>query len=117
MNAALGRKWIAALRSGEYKQGHGQLRRRLHSGDCHCVMGVLCELSPLFAYWGEYSTPVLHGDRDYGQRSCAFLPCEISEADGLTREQCLQLTRMNDKDGKTFLELADYIEQNLLDSE
>lgn len=42
------RKWIAALRSGEYKQGTGMLRRRhkVYSEDRvgHCCLGVLCEV-------------------------------------------------------------------------
>jgi hypothetical protein len=33
-------KWIAALRSGEYKQGRGVLR----DGDTFCCLGVLCDL-------------------------------------------------------------------------
>ena len=34
-------KWIEALRSGKYKQGKGFLKK----GDCHCCLGVLCEVA------------------------------------------------------------------------
>lgn len=34
-------KWVAALRSGEYKQGRTQLKW----GDTYCCLGVLCEIS------------------------------------------------------------------------
>lgn len=34
------RKWIAALRSGTYKQGMGQLK----NGDAYCCLGVACDL-------------------------------------------------------------------------
>jgi hypothetical protein len=34
-------QWIAALRSGEYQQGPGQLR----DGDQMCCLGVLCDLA------------------------------------------------------------------------
>jgi len=34
-------KWIAALRSGEYKQAEGMLRA---SEDTMCCLGVLCEI-------------------------------------------------------------------------
>lgn len=34
-------KWIEALRSGQYKQGKGYLKK----GDCHCCLGVLCEVA------------------------------------------------------------------------
>lgn len=40
MNQEIKAKWVAALRSGEYKQGEGQLR----SGDKFCCLGVLCNL-------------------------------------------------------------------------
>lgn len=40
MNADIKQLWIAALRSGEYQQAHGQLR----DGDSYCCLGVLCDL-------------------------------------------------------------------------
>ena len=40
MNPEIKAKWVAALRSGEYKQGRGQLR----SEDLFCCLGVLCDL-------------------------------------------------------------------------
>lgn len=41
MNAEVKIKWLAALRSGEYKQGTGTLRR---SDDTYCCLGVLCDI-------------------------------------------------------------------------
>lgn len=35
-------EWVAALRSGEYKQGQGVLRSR---NDEFCCLGVLCDLA------------------------------------------------------------------------
>ena len=49
MNQRVKRKWIAALRSGEYKQGKGYLRK----GDRFCCLGVLCDL-----YRQEMNDPV-----------------------------------------------------------
>lgn len=40
MNPEVKAKWIAALRSGDYVQGQGALRR----GDKYCCLGVLCDL-------------------------------------------------------------------------
>lgn len=34
------KKWVAALRSGEYKQTQG----RLQENDCYCCLGVACDL-------------------------------------------------------------------------
>ena len=33
-------KWVAALRSGKYKQGSGQLHNTMN--DTYCCLGVLC---------------------------------------------------------------------------
>jgi hypothetical protein len=40
MNQVVKAKWVAALRSGEYKQTTGQLKKT----EGHCCLGVLCEL-------------------------------------------------------------------------
>lgn len=40
MNDEIKKKWIAALRSGEYKQGNSVLKRE----DDFCCLGVLCDL-------------------------------------------------------------------------
>lgn len=46
------KKWVAALRSGEYMQG----LRALVDGDCYCCLGVACkvyekEVGPLPEEW------------------------------------------------------------------
>lgn len=40
MNSEVKEKWIAALRSNEYKQTQGYL----HTHDGYCCLGVLCDL-------------------------------------------------------------------------
>jgi hypothetical protein len=40
MNASIKQAWIDALRSGNYKQGYGNLRQ----GDYYCCLGVLTDL-------------------------------------------------------------------------
>jgi hypothetical protein len=40
MDEIIKEKWVAALRSGEYKQGTCQLR----NGSTFCCLGVLCDL-------------------------------------------------------------------------
>ena len=40
MNPEMKAKWVEALRSGEYKQGKGALRRE----GMFCCLGVLCDL-------------------------------------------------------------------------
>ena len=41
MNQEIKERWVAALRSGEYKQGRGSLNK----GDFFCCLGVLCDLA------------------------------------------------------------------------
>ncbi len=40
MNADVKKAWLEALRSGEYKQAQGTLRRE----DSYCCLGVLCDV-------------------------------------------------------------------------
>lgn len=41
MNQEVKQAWLQALRSGEYKQGNGNL----HKGDAFCCLGVLCDIA------------------------------------------------------------------------
>lgn len=41
MKAEMKADWIAALRSGEFRQTTGTLRQRSPEGDSHCCLGVL----------------------------------------------------------------------------
>jgi hypothetical protein len=45
MNRDIADKWAAALRSGQYSQTEGCLKRRWEDGSCsYCALGVLCDL-------------------------------------------------------------------------
>jgi hypothetical protein len=89
-------KWLEALRSGRYRQGEGALR----VDDKFCCLGVLCDLiAP-----GEWMGGVFRANE-------VFLPESLNSTLGIG-EQDLELAEMNDS-GKSFAEIADYIEQNL----
>jgi hypothetical protein len=47
MNPDIKAQWVAALRSGEYIQGKGYLRRRIGTTDsyAYCCLGVLTDLA------------------------------------------------------------------------
>lgn len=92
-------KWVAALKSGDYKQG----KMRLHNQEenTYCCLGVLCAITGVESsrdeyIWGfpEEQIPVML----QGNRSNPVVN---------------NLVRMNDRYGKSFSEIADYIEQNL----
>lgn len=99
-------KWIEALRSGKYKQAYGWLK----CDEGYCCLGVLCEIHPNvefiekngmtgFSYKGEFM---------YGLLSHHFV-----EDIKLGLDDMRALSTMNDLRGKTFDEIADWIEKNV----
>ena len=42
MNKQVKKEWLAALRSGAYKKGHGQLKNK--KDNTYCCLGVLCDI-------------------------------------------------------------------------
>lgn len=45
--------WVAALRSGKYKQGRGYLRREIRGEMEYCCLGVLCDISGVGEWYGS----------------------------------------------------------------
>lgn len=115
-------KWVAALRSGEFKQTHG----RLKSEAGHCCIGVLCHLAKR-----ELATAgvnVVESDNDikvsWGQADDEYcevteLPCNALKLIGLTADQQNELINMNDGNPAlsigcfSFPQIASYIEASL----
>lgn len=88
---------LTALRSGEYRQGKVFLYNRHH--DTYCVMGV--------------AGIILGLDKETISGRCSY-----SEALGYPKEMSIEETLMDvpmsmNDDGKSFEEIADYIEKNL----
>jgi hypothetical protein len=102
MDSALKAKWIEALRSGEFKQGPGKLKR----GECYCCLGVVCVVAGYGIDTRDDSAIFPDGtripDNSYGA------------LDSLGIEDSLRgiLIGMNDR-GVPFPEIADYIEASL----
>ncbi len=103
MKAEWKAKWCEALRSHSFPQGTGELRSRTDTKEYFCCLGVLRYLID----------PESSLENDEGQY-LHELHCEISGLQPGTsygdEQGCL--TRMNDS-GRTFHEIADYIEKNL----
>lgn len=102
--ATLRANWIAALRSGKYKQG----KRKLRVEDRYCCLGVACEVLGI------------EGVKDSEGYYCysnlfAVAPQKVVEELGLINEVgsrndgSTNLTRLNDE-GKTFEEIANELE-------
>lgn len=102
------KRWVAALRSGKYKQTQGQLRLgsspEYHS---YCCLGVLCEISGL-GHW-QSASGGMFVDTQYNH-SNAQLPFTLSKQLGLGPLQQEYLTRLNDVHVATFARIADIIE-------
>jgi hypothetical protein len=106
MNPEIKAKWLEALRSGKYKQAEG----RLKVNDTFCCLGVLCDISGL-SKW----------DGDYYLNCVSVLPDEVAEWSGLGDKspnvkeasgRNRSLAGLND-DGNSFKEIADLIERYL----
>jgi hypothetical protein len=92
MDAELKAKWVAALRSGQYKQNRFNLYHK--RTDSFCCLGVLGLLT------GKTREEM---DCDTDTPEWGHFPHEI---------ELTLASGMNDK-GKSFAEIADYIEANL----
>jgi hypothetical protein len=113
MDADLRAKWVAALRSGDYIQGEGALKRQdVDDQVRHCCLGVLCEV---------LDVPQVRRELDGGVSRWAFgeeheegyLPAAIQDQAGLASAVMTSLARMNDSGRYDFKAIADYIDQNL----
>lgn len=104
MTPDLKAKWTTALRSGQYKQGQGDLyNRTLHT---FCCLGVLCKVAGVDPYEG--------GVNDGG-----ILSTKGKRDVGLDDYQHDTLYNMNDGTGDaereyTFPEIADWIDKNVV---
>lgn len=92
-------KWVAALRSGEYKQG----KYLLHDEGRFCCLGVACRVAGLDINLIGYS-------KYTNSMPYRSMPSFFRYAD--PGSPAWGLAKMNDN-GKTFSEIADYIEANL----
>lgn len=113
MDAALKAKWVKALRSGAYEQTQGTLCAE----GGFCCLGVLCDLTGR-GEWVDVESPHRVGIKrfQYGaslsSSSTQYFPWPFKTEMGLSDEVLDPLMDMNDH-GKSFSEIADYIEENL----
>ena len=102
--------WVAALRSGDYRQGMNALRL----GDCYCVMGVLCDVSNLGG-WKRIKDSVVQSYSVNGNSSSHMIPDAVRDWVGLRSNSGYSMTAysligFNDVEQMNFSDLADFIE-------
>jgi len=125
MKTDIGRRWVNALRSGNYKQGKAALKKDFSedgAGAEYCCLGVLCDL-----YSQEFGVPweidiepaqSLMGESEY-------LPPAVAQWAGLPdttvpsvsiegNKMLLPLTAINDDFDYDFEAIAELIETQLI---
>ena len=101
MDPALKAQWVAALRSGQYTQGTGFLKRTAGS-TTYCCLGVLCEIT------NQWPTNNFFLDSWWDLLPTTRVVVEVQH----------RLGHMNDGTGAegrrySFSEIADWIDANL----
>jgi hypothetical protein len=104
-------KWVAALRSGKYKQGKGLLRDRHNN---YCCLGVLCEILDTPHSLGAYSGYYYYQDETQTAYA-TILPKTVQSRAGMVSDRgdlpgMSPLSELNDI-GTPFTEIADIIER------
>lgn len=122
MIEAIKDKWVAALRSGEYKQGQNKL---VNADGSFCCLGVLCELAHKEGIVNnkevivDEETPLNPGT--YYDKAWAYLPLSVQDWAGMrssagsffeeTNPRERHLSHINDS-GASFEDIANTIEKH-----
>ncbi len=133
-NKARIRKWVKALRSGEYQQGKDALRK----GDKFCCLGVACDLyakaHPEKVTWmyqevrgGAESLGYIGYEFPSGDPQVAVLPEPVMEWLGIEEDNPILIptadddshdsfcaSELNDDENYSFAQIADAIEATYL---
>lgn len=113
MKAALLADWLAALRSGKYKQ----IKHKLHGPDGYCCLGVLCEVAESHGYKVVRGYDGRIAGAALGVQPDALLaelrPHDHGNVGGSALQLAVFLTHLNDTYDKDFDQIADYIETRL----
>ena len=110
----LARKWVDALRSGEYTRSVGGLKR----GGCFCCLGVLCDVvakdgvGEWVPYDGTIGPDEVFAVGD--ERGVCCLPPTVHEMVGFDVNGGVHaaLVYLNDIRGVSFDEIADMLEKD-----
>jgi hypothetical protein len=110
------KKWIAALRSGDYEVGYGQLYtapKAEGEKPCHCALGVLAEVAIKegLEFTPDPENPSLYR---YGRaQGYCYVPEALGKWADIPPEVQAQVVRLNDSspdDVDVFERVADWLE-------
>ena len=111
MNPKVKSSWLDALRSGKYTQTKGMLERRKGGKVVgHCCLGVLLR--------SQGVKPQIKNDdvgfgRNDGAPEYSVLAPYYLRKFGIDVDSMNHLWKMNDRDGKSFKEIAAWVKRNL----
>lgn len=121
MKKSVAKKWVAALRSGKYRQGKTRLRvaGETRRQDSFCCLGVLCDVHRTttgkgrwylgaFEPAGEVGSAMVTPDTVVAWAGLGSCNPKVPAHNPSTRGT--SLAEFNDHLGKTFAEIADLIE-------
>lgn len=103
MDKELKRRWVEALRSGNYKQGHKGLRKK----EEFCCLGVLADVGDPEGWQKGTIDRFTHRHVNPQERG------ELDLSFGLSRSVQRTLWKMNDYDLLGFPAIADHIEKRI----
>jgi hypothetical protein len=132
INRRLIKRWIKALRSGDYNQCKQSLGKynAATKEDAFCCLGVLCNVE---GFEATQEKRALHNSRlhkltfhnpkgnkpatnDWGHHYNEAYGVPKWSKSGLSESQQSHLINMNDTHGKTFDQIAVYLETKVLDA-
>ena len=99
-------KWVAALRSGEYKRGTSHLKSENNKVVKHCCLGVACEIVGAKNIYNK-----CYIKNGIGIKGITKLPSILIGNGG--NDVVHKLTIMNDSNRYSFKQIANWIEKNL----
>lgn len=112
MDPAVKAEWVAALRSGKYRQATEVLATLKNKRYSYCCLGVLCALDERVE-----RVKNVYGDTTFALDDKQFdngeLPNVMLNSIGLSVKAQRHLIKMNDDEGASFEEIADWIETHL----
>ena len=107
-------RWCDALRSGKYRKGIGQMRRKdntFEAEDVWCCLGVGCDLYDPTRWATDAEMGYIYLDLTHD--SVGYFPKDVADAIGVSKEDQIALAIMNDQPDSSLFKIADYIESNL----
>ena len=115
MNKELKEKWLTALRSGEYAQGNGALRKPGDAKDSFCCLGVLCDIyDPSGWYHGSHEGAAVTYGFGLHERVTTVLPHTIMARAGLGSSGYFRVSTMPDGIRQKVREFVDYFGSKML---